>query len=231
MTFQVSAHLFFHLLFSLLEQHWSSLTPLKNLPSFHPRHWHGLFLCLEYSPSCISPISRSKDLSNLMVHLQYLTQGQTSPSQRKSTLNSHLKDQCGSWSFNTLATWLEETSHWKRLWCWERLRAGGEGGDREWDVEWHHRLNGLEFEQSLGDGEGQGSLVYYSPWGHLEADRTEWLNTNNHLEGFHLLQNESICEWSMNEWNKVSSEVSLEIMLSIQWGPHTLQVHAPKAMV
>ena len=100
MTFQVSAHLFFHLLFSLFQQHWSSLTPSKNLPSFHPQHGHRLFLCLEYSPSPISPISRSKGLSNLVVHLQYLTQGQTSPSQRKSTLNSHLKDRCWSWSSN-----------------------------------------------------------------------------------------------------------------------------------
>ena len=37
----------------------------------------------------------------------------------------------------------------------------------------HHRLNGPEFEQSLGDGEGQGSLVCYSSWGHKETDLTE----------------------------------------------------------
>ena len=33
----------------------------------------------------------------------------------------------------TLATWWEELIHWKRLWCWERLKAGGEGDDRGWD--------------------------------------------------------------------------------------------------
>ena len=33
----------------------------------------------------------------------------------------------------TLATWCEELTHWKRPWCWERLKAGGEGGDRGWD--------------------------------------------------------------------------------------------------
>ena len=38
-----------------------------------------------------------------------------------------------SWSSNTLATWCEEPTHWKRPWCWERLRAGGEGDDRGWD--------------------------------------------------------------------------------------------------
>ena len=32
-----------------------------------------------------------------------------------------------------LATWCEELTHWKRPWCWERLRAGGEGDDRGWD--------------------------------------------------------------------------------------------------
>ena len=32
-------------------------------------------------------------------------------------------------------------------------------------VEWHHQLNGHEFEQTLGDGEGQGSLACFSPWG------------------------------------------------------------------
>ena len=34
---------------------------------------------------------------------------------------------------NTLATWCEELTHWKRPWCWERLMAGGEGDDRGWD--------------------------------------------------------------------------------------------------
>ena len=38
-----------------------------------------------------------------------------------------------SWNSNTLATWCEELTHWKRPWCWEGLRAGGEGGNRGWD--------------------------------------------------------------------------------------------------
>ena len=38
-----------------------------------------------------------------------------------------------AWSSNTLATWCEEVIHWKRPWCWERLKAGGEGDDRRWD--------------------------------------------------------------------------------------------------
>ena len=37
------------------------------------------------------------------------------------------------WSFNILATWYKELTHWKSPWCWERLKAGGEGDDRGWD--------------------------------------------------------------------------------------------------
>ena len=40
-------------------------------------------------------------------------------------------------------------------------------------VGWHHQLNGHEFEQTQGDGEGQGSLVHYGPWGYMELDVTE----------------------------------------------------------
>ena len=47
---------------------------------------------------------------------------------------------CWSWSCNTLATWCEKPSHWKRPWCWERLRAGGERGEREGDG-WMVSLN------------------------------------------------------------------------------------------
>jgi len=39
-------------------------------------------------------------------------------------------------------------------------------------VRGHHQLNGHEFEQTSGDGEGQGSLVCFSPWGHKKLDMT-----------------------------------------------------------
>ena len=44
---------------------------------------------------------------------------------KELTLNIHWKDWCWSWNSNTLATWCEELTHWKRPWCWERLRVGG----------------------------------------------------------------------------------------------------------
>ena len=139
----------------------------------------------------------------------------------------HWKYWCLRWSSNTLATWCEELTHWKRPWYWAELMSGGERDDRGWDswmasptrwtwvwassgswwwtgkpgllqstgsqrvrhdwetelnwitallncvspkymlkgltedemVGWHHWHNGLEFEQTLGDSEGQGSLA------------------------------------------------------------------------
>ena len=57
----------------------------------------------------------------------------TSQSKRRSVLGVHWKDWCWSWNSRSLATWCEELTHLKRPWCWERLRAGGEGDNRGWD--------------------------------------------------------------------------------------------------
>ena len=68
----------------------------------------------------------------------------------------------------------------------EKTDAGKDWGQEEEGVtedemvEYHHRLNGYEFEQTLRDGDGQGSLACCSPWRHKESDRTEWLN-HHHL--------------------------------------------------
>ena len=45
-------------------------------------------------------------------------------------------------------------------------------------VGWPHWLSGCEFEQTLGDNEGQGSLACCSPWGHKESDMARWQNSN-----------------------------------------------------
>ena len=57
-----------------------------------------------------------------------------------------------------------------------RLKEKGMTEDQM--VGWYHWLNGHEFKQTLGDGDGQGSLVSWSPWGHKELDMTEHLNNN-----------------------------------------------------
>ena len=56
-----------------------------------------------------------------------------SPFQMRSGQNAHWKDWCWCWNSNTLATWCEELTRLKRPWCWERLKAKGEGDDRGWD--------------------------------------------------------------------------------------------------
>ena len=58
---------------------------------------------------------------------------QSSPKGDQLWMNIHSKDWCWSWSSNTLATWCKEPTHGKRLWWWERLRAGEEGDNRGWD--------------------------------------------------------------------------------------------------
>ena len=50
----------------------------------------------------------------------------------------------------------------------QTLKAGGEGMTEDEMVGWHHQHNGHEYEQTLGDSEGQGSLEWCSPWGHKE---------------------------------------------------------------
>ena len=60
----------------------------------------------------------------------------------------------------------------------------------------HRWLNGHEFEQALGDSEGQGSLVCCNLWGHKESDTTELLNNNKNVKTYtHLahFRGESVC--------------------------------------
>ena len=103
---------------------------------------------------------------------------QTSQSYRESTLNINWKHGCWSWSSNTLATWWDEVTHWKRPWCWERLRAKVEAGSRRWDRQ-HHQLNGYEFEQTPGDSGGQRSLARYSPWDQSHTWLSNWTTVTN----------------------------------------------------
>ena len=58
-------------------------------------------------------------------------------------------------------------------------RKGEKGMTEDDIVGWYHWLNGHEFEQTLGDGEGQGSLTSCSPWGHKELDMTELLDNKS----------------------------------------------------
>ena len=63
-------------------------------------------------------------------------------------------------------------------WCWNLVsnKKKSKGITEDEMVEWHHQLNGHEFEQALGVGEGQGTPACCSPWSWKESDVTEQLN-------------------------------------------------------
>ena len=77
---------------------------------------------------------------------------------------------------DTLATWCEELTHWKRLWGWEGLGAGGEGDDRGWDGWMASPTRWTWVWVNLGVGDRQGGLAYCDSWGRKESDTTERLN-------------------------------------------------------
>ena len=67
-------------------------------------------------------------------------------------------------------------------------------------VGWHHWFNGHEFEQTLENREGQGSLVCCGPWGHKESDTTEQLNWVFYL----WLAVLKFCFWGMNAFTQLT---------------------------
>ena len=83
---------------------------------------------------------------------------------------------CWSWNSKPLVTWCKELTHWKRPWCWERLKAGGEGDGRGCMVEWHHWLSGHEFRWIPGVGDGQGGLACCSAIHGVAKSRTRLSN-------------------------------------------------------
>ena len=60
-------------------------------------------------------------------------------------------------------------------------------------VGWHRRLDGHEFEQTPGVGDGQGGLAFCSPWGCRESDTTEQLNNNNQTQVLEVIKMDKLC--------------------------------------
>ena len=81
-------------------------------------------------------------------------------------------------------------------------------------VGWYHWLNGHEFEQTLGDGEGQGSLVCCSPRGCKELDTTEWLN--NFSRG--CSQADRAWSWGFSYWKSRAGSRAPGQLLAALWG-------------
>ena len=85
-------------------------------------------------------------------------------------------DWCWSWKSDTLATWCEELTHWKRPWCWERLRPGREGDDRGWDGWMASSTQRTWVWVNSGSWWWTGGLACCCSWGRKESDTTERLN-------------------------------------------------------
>ena len=103
----------------------------------------------------------------------------------RSWNQSILKEISPAYSFGTTDAEAETPILWppdgKNWFIWKDPDAGNDlrqekGITEDEMVGWHHQLNGYEFEQALGVGDGQGSLAYCSPWGHQETDTTKGLN-------------------------------------------------------
>ena len=106
----------------------------------------------------------------------------------RSVLGVHWKDWCWSWNSNTLATLWEELTHWKRPWCWEGLRAGGEGDNRGWDGWMASPTRWAWVWVTPGVCDGQGGLACCNSWGRKESDMTERLNWTDWCRGSCHLQ-------------------------------------------
>ena len=79
--------------------------------------------------------------------------------------------------------WSPHVKNWLiwTLMLWKIEGWGGKGMTEDEMVLYHHQLNGHEFEQVLGVGDGQGILACCSTWGHKELDTTEWLNLTGQI--------------------------------------------------
>ena len=93
-------------------------------------------------------------------------------------------------------------------------RQEEKGPTEEKMVEWHRWLDGHEFEQALGVGDGQGSLAHCSPWGRKESDTTEWLNwTEEELQ--------SLLMRAKEESEKVGLKLNIQKIKTTASGPIT----------
>ena len=101
---------------------------------------------------------------------------------KTSTLNIYWKNWCWRWSFDTLTT-REELTHWKRVWCWEMLRAGGEGVKRKRlldDITDLTDINLSKLWVMMKDREAWLAAVHGGP---KESQTSEQLNNSSLISG------------------------------------------------
>ena len=131
-----------------------------------------------------------------------------SPSERKSVLNIQWKDWCWSRNSNSLAPGVKNWLFGKDPDAGKDWRQEEKGTTEDEMIGWHCWLKGHEFEQAPGDGEGQGSLVYFSQWSHKELHTTLQVNNNKQIMWSNL--NSHWCHF----WAREHSWI---LMVSAQW--------------
>ena len=114
-TLPTKVHIVKAMVFPVVMYGCESWTIKKN---WMPKNWW--LQTVELEKTLESPLD-SKELKTV------------NPKGNQLCVSIHWKDGCCSWSSKPLAPWCEELPHWKRPWCWEWLREGGERGDRGWD--------------------------------------------------------------------------------------------------
>ena len=146
----------------------------------------------------------------------------TSPFWRRWALGFLWKEWCWSWNSSTLATSCEELTHWKRLWCWGGLGAGGEGDDRGWDGWMAYCLDGRESVwtwELVMDREAWRAAIHgvAKNWARL-SDWTELKSKHGENLSFKmkLVQNEWRWQSRYQNWNRREKK-SLEDILQHSW--------------
>ena len=113
----------------------------------------------------------------------------------------------------TSIPWPPDTKNWligKDPDAGKDLRQEEKGPTEDDVVVWHHRLDGHDFEQAPGDGEGQGSLACCSSWGCKELDMTEWLNWTEPWKGRAVFPKSARPQTSSDTENKSHSEYTCD---------------------
>ena len=122
----------------------------------------------------------------------------TSQSWRKSALNIHWKDWCWKRNTSSLATWYEELTLWKRPWCWERLRAGGEEGNKGWDGRMASPIQGTWTWANSGRQGGTGKLSMLQFMGHWRVRHN--LATEHHHHQHKVRGQQVSGTWPGRNW-------------------------------